>query len=329
MKERLGARAVALVTILFLMTFAIMFSQQSTRCLALLTDLRGEVFVKVAHGTDFKKAPWGTQLYAGDVVKTSNTGSASILLANNNLIALGAGSSITVSESSTGSQNKPKTISGISSENLMDLSGLTMRSTGEGEVVALAGLRGRGSDLSIEQLSPRNSAIRSLTPTFSWRCNVQVEKFKVKLYNNHGLLWTKEINQTAIEYPKDERPLNYGEKYFWQVEGLALVDSYQSANIGFSLLSKENVALTENEVRSLKNSFSDDSTATSYHFLAGTLYQQRGLLEESIAEFETVAQRYPDAPAAHEVLGKLYNDVGLKDKAIAALQMALTLSQGK
>ena len=329
MKEHLGARTVALVPILMLVTFGILFCQPSTRCLALLTDLRGEVFVKAVRGPEFKKAPWGTQLYAGDVVKTSSNGSASVLLTNNNLIALGPGSSITISEGSTGSQKEPRTISGIISENLIDLSGLTMRSTSEGEVVALAGLRGAGPDLSIEQLSPRNSAIRSLTPTFSWRSSVQVEKFKVKLYNNHGLLWTKETNQTTMEYPKDDKPLNYGEKYFWQVEGLALVDSYQSANIGFSLLSKENLTLVENQERSLNISFSDDPTATSHQFLAGTLYQQQGLLEESIAKFETVAQRYPDAPAAHEVLGKLYNDVGLKDKAIAALQKALKLSQAK
>jgi hypothetical protein len=329
MKEHLGTRTVALVPILLLLSFGVLFSQESTKCLALLTDLRGEVFVKGARGTEFRKAPWGTQLYAGDIVRTSTTGSASLLLANNELIALGPGSSMTVSEGLTSSQNKPKTISGIGSGNLVDLSGLTMRSTGEGEFVALAGLRGVSPDFPIEQLSPRNTALRSLTPAFSWRSSVQVQTFKIRLYNSEGPLWTKETNQTTIEYPKDEKPLNYGEKYFWKVEGLGLVDSYRSATIGFTLLSKENVARIKNEERSLKSSFSDDSTATSYHFLAGTLYHRRGLLEESISEFETVAQRYPDAPAAHEVLGRLYNDVGLKDKAIAALQKALKLSQGK
>lgn len=327
MNITLRVRTLAFLAVLLLATVCVLYSQQSVRCLALLTDLNGEVFVKAARAAEFKKAPWGTQLYAGDVVRTSSAGSACILLTNNNLIALGPGSSMTISESPTSPQKKPITISGISSEQLVDLSGLTMRSTREGEVVALAGLRAGISDRSLEQVSPRNSAIRSVRPSFSWRSNVRAEKYKVKLYNSQGLLWTKETTGTTTEYPGGEEPLKYGEKYFWQVEGLSLVDSYQSTSVGFSLLSIEELSYVESQENNLNTSFCDDTSATSHYFLAGTLYQQKGLLEESIAQFEIVAQRYPDAPAAYEVLGKLYSDVGLKDKAIAALQNALKLSQ--
>lgn len=285
--------------------------------------------VKPVHHAEFKKAAWGTQLYAGDEVKTSNTGAASILMSNNSLIELGPGSSMTIAEGPGGSHKKFKTISGVDSENLIDLSGLTMRGTSGGELVALAGLRAAGPEQLLVQLSPRNSKIRSLRPTFSWQSSVQVEKFKLKLFDKNGLLWTKETDETTLEYPQNERPLGHGETYFWQIEGLGLVESYQSASVGFSVLSEKDLAVVENHERNLNELFSDDRTTTSYDFLTGTLYQQQGLVEESIARFEAVAQRYPDAPTVYEVLGKLYSDIGLKDRAIAVLQKALRLSYGR
>jgi hypothetical protein len=329
MKESPGARSLTLILILMLGNFAAMLSQQNTRCLALLTEVRGEVFVKAARGTEFKKVPWGTQLYVGDVVKTSSNGSASVLLANNNLIELGPGSNITMSENPGNSQVKSKAVYGVESENAVDLSGLTMRATSDGEVVALAGLRGWGTDISIIQLSPRNTGMRSTSPPFAWRCNVQADKFKVTLYDRRGRVWTTETNQTTLDYPKNETPLDRGGKYFWQVEGFGLVESYKSPSIGFSVLSKDDLAIVQDRERRLQKSFLGDTTGASYQFLAGMLYQRLGLFEESITQFEAVAQRHPDAPAVHEVLGKLYNDIGLKDKAIAALQKALKLSQGR
>jgi len=307
----------------------VLFSQPSVRCIALLTDLRGEVFVRAGREIDFKKAQWGTQLAIGDVVKTSVDGSASILLSDNNLISLGPGSSITISENPGVAQGKSKAIRGVNTKDAVDLSGLTLRSTSEGEVVALAGLRGWKPEISLVQVSPRNSGIRSTTPTFRWRGNVPADRFKVTVYDRQGRVWTADTKQTNLEYPKTEKPLTEGEKYFWQVEGIGRVESYKSPSMGFNVLSKNDLALVEDRERRLQRSFSDDSSATSYQLLIGTLYQRVGLLEEAVAQFEAIAERYPEAPAAHEVLGKLYSDLGFNDKSIAALQKALKLSQGK
>ncbi len=328
MKKGTGVFARSLLLFL-LAAINVLLSQQNTRCVALLTDLRGEVSVKAARGIDFKKAQWGTQLTVGDVVKTSVDGSASILLSNNNLIALGPGSTITISENSGYSQGKAKAISGINAKDAVDLSGLTLRSTGEGEVVALAGLRGWNPEISIIQMSPRNTAIRSATPAFSWRGNVPADKFEVTVHDSRGRVWTAEADQTTLEYPKNEKSLAEGEKYFWQVEGIGRVESYKSPSISFNVLSKDDLALVEEQERHLQQSFSGDKDAISCQFLLGTLYQRLGLLEEAIARFEAIAMRYPDAPAAYEVLGKLYNDVGLKNKALTALNKALKLSQGQ
>ena len=329
MKERLGVLSFVLLMILSLAASSLLVSQQNARCVALITEMRGDVFVRAARATEFKRATWGTQLYGGDVVKTSGNGAASLLMSNNNLIELGSGSSMTISAGRSALQSKSKTISSISSEPLTNLSGLTMRSTGEGEVVALAGLRSIGTELTILQTSPLKSKIRSPRPTFSWQSNVPTDKFKVELFDRDGLVWSKETDRSTLEYPKREKSLSRGQTYFWKVEALGPATSYEAGRVGFSVINERNLAMVERLERNLKESFGDDLTGASYDFLAGTLYQQHGLLEESIAKFEAVAQRHSDAPTIYEILGRLYRDVGSKDKSIAALQRALRLTQGR
>lgn len=329
MRRRSGLLSSAVLIVLLLAASSFLLSQTRGRPVALITEIRGEVLVEAAHSSEFKRAVWGTQLYAGDVVRTSEKASASLLLSNNSLIEVGPGSSLTVSETRTLAQGGSKRVSGISSEPLTNLSGLTMRSTGEGEVVALAGLRSIGSELEIVPTSPLRSKIRSLRPGFSWQTNVPAEKFEVQLFDKNGLVWSRETDKTTLEYPGGEEALRRGGSYYWRVAGVGSENAYSSQRIHFSVIAETSLAIVERQEKNLTELFSNDQASGSYDFLAGTLYQQHGLLEESIAKFEAVAHRYPDATTVYEVLGKLYRDVGLKDKSIAALLEALKLSQGR
>ncbi|MBM4162137.1 MAG: tetratricopeptide repeat protein [Ignavibacteria bacterium] len=321
--------SLAFFVFLTITSTTLLFTQQTPRCVALMTEVRGDVFVQPAQQRELKKALWGTQLYHGDVIKTSGSGQATLLFSNNNLIEVGPGSTLTISERPATLAKKSRTLSGLHSENLVDLSGLTLRTTSAGEIVALAGLRSVTVPKSVEPTSPRNSRVRSVAPTFSWQSGSGVRKYRVRVFDNKGLLWARETERTMLEYPSDEKPLRAGETYFWKVEGLGLVESSSSESFGFSVLSSDELAELESQERAVTEAFRDELTGTTCNFLLGTLYQKYGVLHEAITKFEAVAQNHADAPKAHEVLGKLYNDLGFKDKAISALQKALDLSQQK
>ncbi len=51
--------------------------------------------------------------------------------------------------------------------------------------------------------------------------------------------------------------------------------------------------------------------------------------DDAVANFAKLAERYPDAPLPHEILGNLYRDLGREDDAIAELQTAIRLEQRK
>lgn len=308
--------------------FCLLCAQQQTPCIALLSELRGAVFVKAEGEKEFRKAPWGTQLRAGDIVQTSSEGSASILLSNNVLLNIGPGSNITISDEMSRGKDDPQPLSKVNAYNAVDLSNLIVRTTGNGKGIALAGLRGANPDSSLLQISPRNTTIRSTTPAFAWHCGFQAERFKITVYDARGRLWEAVTSDTTIVYPKDTKRLNNGEKYSWMVEGTVGVKKFRSPRMRFDVLSRKNVDVLENKERRIQESLSSDSVGTTRYFVLGRLYRQYGLLQESVEQFEAIANHNPDSPTVYQVLARLYNELGFKEKAAFALEKAINLGQG-
>ena len=66
--------------------------------------------VKKAEREEFKKALWGMQLFQGDKLQTFEDSEVSCLFSNNNLIALGSNSTITISKGPLSPKKAPKSI---------------------------------------------------------------------------------------------------------------------------------------------------------------------------------------------------------------------------
>ena len=320
-------RIMLLIMIFSFISTKLLVSQQVTKCLAVITEINGDVLFKKANKSEFVKTFWGAQLYQGDQVKTSKESGVSLLFSNGNLINLGSNSMITISiKSSSGNETK-KSVKNIGSELIADFSTLTLRRDDKGEIGALVGLRTVYIDRQVVLISPYNTLINTNLPSFSWFSKKSFDNFNVKLYNNNGLLWSKEISENKMEYPGDEEELEYGESYFWHVEGEDLIDTYKSVNQGFSILSQEKSIEVGSQEKRIKDLFRENPNSCSYHLLLGSYYIKKGLLEDAIKEFKMISEINADAPLPHEILGKLYNDIGKKDMAIAELQKALLLSK--
>lgn len=320
-------RIMLLIMIFSFISTKLLVSQQVTKCLAVITEINGDVLFKKANNSEFVKTFWGAQLYQSDQVKTSKESGVSLLFSNGNLIDLGSNSMITISKKSSSENETKKSFKNIESELIADFSILTLRRDDKGEIGALVGIRTVYIDLQVVLLSPCNTLINTNLPSFSWFSKKSFDNFNVKLYNSNGLLWSKEISENKMEYPGDEEELEYGESYFWHVEGEDLIDTYNSGNQGFSILSQEKSIEVGSQEKRIKDLFRDDPNSCSYHSLLGFYYIKKGLLEDAIKEFKMISEINADAPLPHEILGKLYNDIGKKDMAIAELQKALQLSK--
>jgi tetratricopeptide (TPR) repeat protein len=308
--------------------FRLLKAQPST-CLAVITEINGEALLKKVNKSEFSKAVWGTKLFQGDEIKTSDNSGVKLLFSNNTLISLGPNSLIKISGEGTPGTERIGQVRNISSAALVDLSAFSFKKEDKKDVGALAGLRSVATDQSIELTSPYNTLIKTDRPSFSWIPKKSYDNYFVNLYNSKGLVWKKKVSENSMNYPENEKALDFGETYFWNVEGEYLIDTDKSANHKFSVLSPEKSKEVEENEKMIRDAFKNDPESSSLHSIMGAFYINKGLLQDAVDEFITISQINTNTALPHEILGSLYSEIGDKDKAIDELQKALTLAKNK
>lgn len=325
------SKKVLVISFLVLMFPGIRLSlaQPASQCVAVITEIKGEAFLRKADRSEFAKASWGSQLFQGDEIKTSDKSDVKLLFSNSNLISLGPNSIIRISGKESGATETNGNVKNISSAMMVDLSAFTARREDKIDAGALAGLRSVATDESIELTSPYNTVIKTDRPSFSWFAKKSYDNYAVNLYNSKGLVWSRKMTENTLNYPENEKGLEFGESYFWNVEGEYLIDTDKSSNHKFSVLSLEQFREVEANENAIRNKFKNDPESSSLHSILGAYYIKKGLLQDAIIEFQTIAKLNTDAALPHELLGSLYSETGDKDKAIDELQKALILAKEK
>lgn len=320
-----------IISFLVFMLPGVRFSlaQQASQCVAVITEIKGEAFLRKTDRSDFAKTYWGAQLFQGDEIKTSDKSEVKLLFSNSNLISLGPNSKIKISGKGSPSAETTSNFRNLSSAALIDLSALIPGRDDKKDTGALAGLRSSSIDKPIELTSPGNTYIKTDRPAFSWITRKSFDNYTVNLYNSKGLVWSKKISVNAMKYPENEKGLEFGESYFWNVEGEYLIDTDKSSDYKFSVLSLEQSKEVQANEDAIRSNFKNDPECSSLHSLLGAYYINKGLLQDAIAEIQAISKLNADAALPHELLGSLYSKTGDKDKAIDELQKALILAKEK
>jgi hypothetical protein len=306
-------------------------SGQNSKCLAVITEISGDVNVIKAGKAESEKVFWGTQLFQGDQIRTNERSVVSLLLANSNLVKLGANSTMIISAKETsgavksGNVPQPMTAAMISG-----FSAMISRKDVKEEKGALAGYRSLNTEIKTIQLtSPFNTLIRTIRPSFSWNSKEPYDDYIVNVYNTSGLVWSKKTSSTSMKYPDDVKELEFGGSYFWSVEGEKMIDSDRSAKQGFSVISFEKSKETTALENTIRNNLGGESDKSNLHSVLGAYFMSEGLLQDAANEFQIISEINPGEALPHELLGSIYSDVGDKDKAIEELQKALMLTKKK
>ena len=302
-------------------------SQDTTTWLAVITRLNGNVMLKKAGKSDFVRTVWGTQLFNGDQIRTGAESEATLTFSNSTIMKLGPNGTITVSANELALVQSGGDVKKVSSAMIGNMSALTTKREMQKDAGALAGLRSVGIEQPIDPTSPYNTLIKTNKPVFTWIPKRPYERFIVNLYSSKGLVWSKKVSDTSLKFPENEKGLDYGETYFWNVEGEDLLDNDKSPSYKFSVLSIDKSKEVLDQEALIRMTFDNDSDSSSLHSFLGAYYMSQGLTQDAINEFEIISGMNPDAPLPHEILGSLYSNAGNKDKAIEELQKAIALSK--
>jgi hypothetical protein len=313
----------SMLVALLLGTCVVAALPQTLPYVALVTALDGRVMIKKTGRTDFEKGVWGAQLHRGDQIRTLENAQVSLLFENSNLITLGPNSNLTIADNTPPAAQRLVRVATPALAS--DLSLLTFRESGSDEAGALAGLRAGTAEITA--ITPRQSKIRSLRPSFEWLAQRPFESFTITVMTDSGVLWERRSPTGRLSYPADAPTLERGHAYVWTIEGENLFEHAKSPGTAFSVLSPEETQSVAEQEEHWKQMIGSDETNTTLRFLLGAYYDRQGLLMDAITQFQQIAATNPDAPLPHEILGRLYEKVGLKDQAIRELQNAVTSSQ--
>ncbi|NQV72808.1 tetratricopeptide repeat protein [bacterium] len=313
-----------LLAALFSMSFLSSASAQTDR-IALVTEVSGDVALAKAGTSAFTKVDWGTPLFEGDRIRTAASSEAVVLFSNSNMLTISAGNTFTVSAASVSSPALSGPVRAVDGELMAAASDLTLHRAGQGEIEVLGGLRSGGSSSDIEVTFPRNSKITSSRPHFSWTSAGDFEEFKVIVRSNEGEIWSEMTTETEMDYPASAPELVPGQTYFWQVEGEDMLDVATSPLVTFEVLSAEGLATIENGKAQITALFDGAKSSSGQLYMIGSMYVKQGLIADAITTFKQISESNPSAAMPHEILGKLYYEIGLKDEAVRSLQTAIAL----
>ena len=312
-----------IISLLLLALYTPLSSQNVPPCQAVVIDVEGKVQIESPVRSSFQEAIFGSQLFNGDQIKTLNNSQVVISLGESRFITLSANSTLTISQNMPTANNDNTSVLDLDkklSENIL----LSIRESENGEVGVLAGLRS-GSQKEVTLLSPRNSKLRTLRPAFKWEAKEEFDQFIVNLFDDSGKIWSMEVKDKSLDFPSDKVPLNQGCNYFWYVEAKSLFEEHRSESVGFTIATKEEQQMVKVESDKIGKLFHDSDFSSAYRCLLGSYFEKEGFIADAISNYEIISQQNPDAPLPHQILGKLFQKIGLTDKAIDALQQAKQL----
>ena len=311
------------ISLLAVLLVPSVYSQENR--IALITEVQGTVEVAREGSTDFEKAEWGSPLFEGDQVRTGDASEAVVLFSSNNMLTVREGNTFTVSSGSvsTGSLSGP--VRAVEGDLMAAASDLTLHRAGEGEIAVLGGLRSGGSDSAVELQSPLNTRITEGQPRFSWTVYDEFEFYTVSVRSSGGEVWSTTTEEMTITYPADAPSLAPGQEYFWQVTAEGMLDESVSSLARFVILSESEIAAVQSGRAQIASMFEGRGDSSAMQFMIGSMLIKSGLLADALEMFKEIAETHPSASMTYEIMGKLYYEMGMKDKAVQALQTAIAL----
>jgi hypothetical protein len=298
--------------------------------LAVLMSCSGTVSVHHADGST-EAGRFGFALAAGDEVKTGEGATAEVLFEAGNWVQIGANSNIQIkAPRAPGSATKPEEAKKVKRSN----SGAVEVAQAEPqsfEVVqnflrlkdsegtsALSGLRSADKNKDLIAIAPGQTKLRTTQPTFRWKIADESTELRLTVYNESGVHWQQDVSGvTSLQYPADAPALEPGVSYSWTLETtdpLAFPPLRTTASF-FEVIDPAAVSAIATDIEKINET--EEISERTRHFLRASLYFNKGLLDDAIAETEVALQDDPDNASLRSILARLYEEAGRSREAMA------------
>jgi hypothetical protein len=317
-------RTALVLSVAFLLAVSVLAASAVAEPLAIVAAIKGRVEIVPAAGGPSVRAAFGRGLERGQRVVVAPGSSATIFFNDGNVIELAEKSSMTIGGRAA-AKPRPGAAHGLSGDVYASVTRFVTGGSRETGLVALSTLRG-SPDASPLLLEPRRTELLDPRPVFRWRGVEGALRYRIAVSGDQGELWSREVGDTALEYPTDAPPLPGGADVLWEVRALGSQAELRREETFVHVLAGADAEAVRTSLARIGDS-AGGAEAPAALFLSGSYLSGRGLYHDAAARFDALSRVSPESPAPHEALGNVYRAVGLMDLAAAEYQRALTLTR--
>jgi len=287
---------------------------------AVFTEIRpgtGEVRVKRAEDADWT-APRALQaLRPGDQVRVTGDGRATLAFTG------GAAQSVTAA-------NSPFTVQPLRGETGTDrakglVAGVTQFLLGQPKPPTYQALSVRAGAPPPRILAPRDTRLMPGSFTFEWAGPPRPD-YAVHLLGPQGVVWEQaDIPRRPLPYPAAAPPLVPGSHYSWTLD----TPGQGSQRAEFDVVPEGDATRIRAALADMTSSAPGSEGGSSRAILRAGLFFQEGLYTEARRELMSAIAQDPDEPTLRQLLGYVYDRVGLIDLAAQEFDEADFLTSRK
>jgi hypothetical protein len=287
---------------------------------AVLTEIRpgkGEVRVKRPEDPDWS-APRALQsLRPGDQVRVTADGRATVTFTG------GGSQSVTAATSPLTVQAPRGETGGDRARGLV--AGVTQFLLGQPKPPAYQSLSVRAGAPPPRALGPRDTRVLPGPVTFEWSGPPRSD-YRVQLLGPQGPVWEQAaLPRRPLPYPAAAPPLVPGARYGWTLE--APGQATQRAD--FEVLSEADAARVRALLADLTPAALGGEDGSPLILMRAGLFFREGLYADARRELMTAIAKDPDEPTLRQLLGYVYDRMGLTDLAAQEFDEAEFLATRK
>jgi hypothetical protein len=280
---------------------------------AVLLACRGNVTV-VKSGGQTVPGSFGMALDPGDEVRTGADSQAEVHFDNGHWVQIGPNSSTQVHGAKTAAAPAGSSAGEKSFEVVQNF--LKLKNS-EG-TSSVARLRSGEKSAPLRALSPMQSKVRGGAPAFSWSTPDPSAELRLTVYSDKGVHWKTDVpkGSTSLSYPSDAPALEPGVTYSWVLETTdpLVFPPLRSEAAFFEVLSADDAKELETSLSKIDQGAKPSES--TYHLFCASLYFDRGLMEDAIAETKKALEIDPQNSDLHAILARLYAETGRTDQAL-------------
>jgi hypothetical protein len=173
-------------------------------------------------------------------------------------------------------------------------------------------------------ISPRNTAILTQQPTLRWNPVQSATSYKVQM-SGEGVNWTTQVSQSTVVYSGNQ-PLQSGFIYEVNITANNGASTKDIDAPVFTVLSDSDVQQVKTEIAQLQQKLLSNE---SKDLALAHLYRSNDLNADAIDLLEGLVKKGSQTTAVYQLLGSIYQQVGLNRLARERYLIALKLAKAE